>query len=153
MRYRQLGRRLVYARYLLAAVGLVVSAYLALYTNVLCPSNGLLNCDKVLTSSYSVIFGIPNGYYGIAFFAIVLALAYLRRPGALIVVTAAGIGFVAYLVHAEYLLGAICLYCSVVHLMTVCLFLISLYELGGESRKQGGGSKEPEAQQQELYAV
>ncbi len=140
MQYRQLGKRLVYTRYALAAIGLLVSIYLSLYTNVACPNNGVLNCDKVLTSVYSTIFGIPNAYYGILFFALVLALAFLKQRGALLAVTTLGIGFVIYLVHAEYLLGSICVYCTVVHLATIGLFILSLYELGGGGKIPSQGT-------------
>ena len=139
MQYRELGRRLVYARYALATIGLMLSVYLAFFdTSVLCPNTGVLDCGKVLASSYATIFSIPNGYYGIVFFALVIALAYLHKRGALVAVTTIGIGFVAYLVHAEYVLGSICLYCTGVHIVAIGLFLVSVYELGGDKSPNRG---------------
>ena len=139
MQYRELGRRLVYARYALAAIGLALSVYLAFFdTSVLCPNTGVLDCGKVLASSYATIFGIPNGYYGIVFFALVIVLAYLHKRGALVAVTTIGVGFVAYLVHAEYVLGSICLYCTGVHIVAIGLFLVSVHELGSDKNPNRG---------------
>ncbi|MDE1855512.1 MAG: vitamin K epoxide reductase family protein [Candidatus Micrarchaeota archaeon] len=135
MATREIGRRLAYARILIALIGLVTSAYLA-YTGtfnlpVACPEGQFINCAGVLGSVYAKTFGIPNGYLGVAFFLAVLALVYLKRPEYLALLNAAGMGFVAYFLYAEYLIGSICLYCTLVHLCTLALLVISVYELRG----------------------
>jgi uncharacterized membrane protein len=57
------------------------------------------------------------------------------RPAAL----AAGIAFVLYLVYTELLtLGAICLWCTAVHVITVALFAL----IAPTVAAQGGGAAE-----------
>jgi uncharacterized membrane protein len=135
MHARDLGKRLWYARIALAIIGLLSSVYLsysaAFDVQVACPTAGVINCGAVLNSVYAKTFGIPNGYLGVLFFAAVLALIYLKRAEPLAVLNAIGIGFVIYFVHAEYVLGSICVYCTIVHICTAALLAISLYEISG----------------------
>ena len=135
MHARDLGKKLWCARIALAIIGLLSSIYLsysaAFDVQVACPTTGIIDCGAVLNSVYAKTFGIPNGYLGVLFFAAVLALIYLKRPELLAALNAIGIGFVIYFVHAEYVLGSICIYCTIVHICTVALLAISVYELGG----------------------
>lgn len=122
----------------ISAAGLAVAIYLSIahYTTpklLACPGTSLINCAKVTTSPYSMIFGIPVALLGAGYFALVLALCTPRawrspsrglRAARQVAVTA-GILFVLYLVGTELMvLGSICLWCSAVHLLTFALFLI-----------------------------
>lgn len=131
----ELGKRLAYTRIAIAIIGLLASIYLAYSATfnvpVACPTGQLINCDAVLGSIYAKTSGIPNGYLGVAFFIAVLALVYFRKPEPLALLNAAGMGFVAYFLYAEYLIGSICIYCTIVHACTLALLLISVYELRG----------------------
>jgi len=135
MQARTLGIGLSRARIVLAVLGLLSSVYLsysaAFNVAVACPTMGLLNCESVLSSQYASTFGIPNGYLGVIFFAAVLLLVRMKKPAYLAALNAIGMGFVLYFVRAEYLLGSICVYCTLVHVCTAALLLISLYEIGG----------------------
>ncbi|MDE1874331.1 MAG: vitamin K epoxide reductase family protein [Candidatus Micrarchaeota archaeon] len=132
---RKLSNRLSLARIAIVVVGLLSSVYLAYSATfnvpVACPTTQLINCDAVLGSAYANTFGVPNGYLGIAFFLAVLALIYLKKPEPLALLNAAGIAFVAYFIYAEYRIGSICLYCTLVHVCTLALLAISLYEISG----------------------
>ena len=132
---KELSRRVAYSRMAIAAIGLLTSIYLALAATfsitVACPAGQFINCDAVLGSVYAKTFGIPNGYLGIGFFLLVLALIYLRKPEYLVLLNAAGAGFVAYFIYAEYLIGSICIYCTLVHVCTIALLAISIYEISG----------------------
>ncbi len=122
----------------LSVAGLAVAAYLTVahYTTsaiLACSDSGIVNCGKVTTSPESVILGIPVAVLGLVFFASMIGLnlpvAWRRGGLALGLVRQAavvvGIGFVLYLVSAELLIiGAICLWCTSVHVLTFLLFLV-----------------------------
>ena len=117
--------------------GIAISIYLLIVHYepgaLICSNTGAVNCSKVLTSSSSVMFDIPVPIFGLLFFVgmglIFLPvawrfdaawLAWGRISGAV-----AGIGMVIYLVAQEALvLHTICLWCTVVHVLTFAMFLI-----------------------------
>jgi uncharacterized membrane protein len=126
------------ASVLLAAAGLAVAGYLTVEhytasTTLACPETGVINCQKVTTSAQSAVFGIPVALLGLLFFAVMLpaslpvawrsphpVLRWGRAGFALV-----GVGFVFYLVYTElFTLGAICLWCTAVHALTVLLFAV-----------------------------
>jgi uncharacterized membrane protein len=123
---------------LLAVAGLLVSAYLTFEhysssTTLACPETGVVNCVKVTTSSYSTLVGIPVALLGLLFFAAMTVLctpAAWRAPNpwvgrARLAGSVGGVVMVAYLVWAElFRIDAICLWCTVVHALTVALFAV-----------------------------
>jgi len=136
------SRWLPWAAVLVAMAGVAVASYLtyAHFTTAAvlsCPDTGVVNCTKVTTSPESVIFGvIPVAVLGLAYFLAMVGLnlpwsweargragawlARIRLAGAVV-----GIGFVLYLVSMEILvIGAICIYCTVVHVLTFGLLLL-----------------------------
>ena len=102
-------------------------------TGLSCPDTGVINCTKVTTSPESMLFGvIPVAATGIAFFAVMLLLtlpASWSSPNPLldrlrILGAVGGIGMVLYLVYVEVVqVKAICLWCTVVHLLAFVLFV------------------------------
>ena len=122
----------------LAIIGVGVSIYLtwAHYTsakNLACSDKGTINCLKVTTSPQSVIFGIPVAMLGLAYFVPMLALclpaawrsADRRIHLARLALSVVGVGMILYLLIAElFIIKAICLWCSSVHLVTFILFII-----------------------------
>ncbi len=122
-------------------LGLVVSAYLTIEAftggaTLACPEGETINCAKVTESEWSKLFGVPVAPLGLVFFA---GLAWLcrpvlfRRPGKRwdrLRLTGVGVGLamVLYLVWAElFKIHAICLWCTVVHVLTFALFLVLLF--------------------------
>jgi uncharacterized membrane protein len=127
---------------ILAVGGLAVSAYLTVEhysssTTLACPETGVVNCVKVTTSSYSTLVGVPVALLGLLFFAAMSVLCSsvawrsaspwvgrARLAGAV-----AGVVMVVYLVWAElFRIDAICLWCTVVHALTVALFAVLVLE-------------------------
>jgi uncharacterized membrane protein len=136
----------------LAVLGLAISAYetYAHYNGnhlLGCPSGagGTFNCAAVITSSQSMVFNVlPVAVLGLAFyvFAVVIFSPWawqfrgatfgpwritgrdvnIVRLGSVIV----GMGFVMYLIYAEFQIGSICEYCSGVHVVTFLLFCITV---------------------------
>lgn len=102
---------------------------------LVCASNSVINCEKVVTSPQSVFLGIPVPFYGLAFFVGmgVLNLPQLWRtslwwiPWLRLIGVIAGIGFAFRLIYAElYQVHAICLYCTGAHLLSFVLFVITV---------------------------
>ena len=118
--------------------GLGVSIYLTLthYTKVVslvCSNNGAINCEKVTTSPQSMVFGIPVAVLGLVFFVSMFVLVLPRiyeRPELIIArvrlgSSIVGIGFVLYLLYCElFIIHAICLWCSSVHILTFIIFCL-----------------------------
>lgn len=130
----------------LAVVGLAVSAYLTIehYTTpalLACPETGVIDCGKVTTSPESELLGVPVALLGLLYFVPVVALMtpWAWRQARLDVVRlaflAGGVLMVGWLVYAElFRIEAICLWCTVVHVVTVSLFAVVL--LGQASRDE-----------------
>ena len=125
----------------LAVVGLIVSAYLTFEhftanATLACSIGGIVDCAKVTTSAWSTFMGVPVALLGLLFFVVTLGLCLpqvWRRPepwldavrlGWLTV----GLGMALYLVWAElYRIHAICLWCTVVHVVTFLLWIVVLF--------------------------
>jgi uncharacterized membrane protein len=126
------------ATLLFSLAGLGASIYLTIahYSTAVvlaCPENATINCEKVTTSAQSEILGIPVAVLGLAYYALmpVLNLPAVWRSTnpwvhrARLLAAAGGIGFVAWLVYAElFIIDAICLWCTSVHVITLTLFCL-----------------------------
>ena len=122
-------------------LGLGVSGYLTYEhftssTSLACSDNGVINCLKVTTSSYSEVLGVPVALLGLIFFVVMLILQLppmWRRPEAAIrwirlAWATIGLGTVLYLFYAElFRIDAICLWCTSVHILTLVVFGSTVY--------------------------
>jgi uncharacterized membrane protein len=123
--------------WVLALAGLGVSIYLTVahLTSpriLVCSEKGFVNCAAVTTSPESMVFGIfPVAVLGLAFYVFMAAATSpwawrvtwppvrWARFGSVIV----GMVFVLYLLYTElFTLNAICLFCTIVHVITFLLF-------------------------------
>jgi uncharacterized membrane protein len=119
MRHRQ-------ATALLALVGLLVALYLTLHRlgvigTLQCGAGGG-GCERVQSSAYAVFLGVPVAFYGVAGYAVLLAVslvglqpAWLPRRGptvALAALAALGFAFTVYLNVVEFfVIRAVCRWC------------------------------------------
>ena len=121
-----------------AAVGIATYLTVTHYSDpsaLACPDTGVVNCTLVTTSSWSVLMGIPLAVLGLVW---ALAMALLTSPWAWgrretwvdrarLVGAGAGAAMVLYLVYVElFRIGAICLWCSAIHVLAVALFGVVL---------------------------
>jgi uncharacterized membrane protein len=120
----------------LAAGGLVLSVYLTIERvmapgTLTCPANVAVDCVRVTTSDQSTVFGVPVAALGVGYFlaigALCLPVAWRRDTpavrGGRVALAAVGVAFVLYLIYAElFLIGAVCLWCTVVHAVALALF-------------------------------
>jgi uncharacterized membrane protein len=124
---------------LLPIAGLLVSGYLT-YAHfnadaLVCAESAVIDCAAVTSSDQSELFGIPVALLGLLFFAemTVLCLPWARRIPILRWVRLGSVGvgvlMVVHLVAAELLLiGKICLWCTVVHVITLVLAGLLVFE-------------------------
>jgi uncharacterized membrane protein len=125
----------------LSVLGLLVSAYLTFEhftanSTLACSIGGVVDCAKVTSSPWSTFMGVPVALLGLVFFAVTLWLclpATWRRtdrwldPARLAWLTV-GLGMALYLVWAElFRIHAICLWCTVVHVLTFALWVAVLF--------------------------
>lgn len=123
----------------LAVLGVAISTYLTIehFTGsqqLACPESATINCAKVTTSRWSHLAGIPVAVLGLAYFA-AITVALLppawRLPAldpVRVAAAAVGVVMVLYLVGVELLgVGAICLWCTAVHVVAVALFAVILW--------------------------
>ena len=128
----------------LALAGVAVAAYLTYAhftspTALVCSDKGLVNCTKVTTSAQSRFLGMPVAVLGLGFWLVMAALlspAAWRAESlwphrARLALSVLGVLFVLWLVYAEFvIIGAICLWCSVIHVLAFAEFvLVMLYGL------------------------
>src|SRR5256885_5347882 len=111
-------RRLVVAIAVLALIGAGVAGYLTYvhcaHTSVLCVSGGA-SCEKVQSSSYAKLAGVPVALLGlIGYIALLASLAVRGEAGrfAGAFIALAGFGFSLYLTYRElFTIKAICQWC------------------------------------------
>jgi uncharacterized membrane protein len=124
----------------LALAALAVSGWLTIahYTSsklFVCSGNGTIDCTRVTTSPQSRFLGIPVAVLGLAW---ALAMVVLCLPAAWrstatwvryarIGLAAAGVLFILWLIYAElFVIRAICLWCTAMHVITFGLFVVIL---------------------------
>jgi uncharacterized membrane protein len=124
----------------LSLTAVAIASYLTVahYTDpaaLACPDTGIVNCALVTTSSWSVVLGVPLAVVGLVW---ALAMTGLNVPWtwdsgvawvdrARLVVSGTGAAVVLYLVYVElFRLGAICLWCTAMHITAVSLFAVVL---------------------------
>ena len=126
-------------------LGLGAMVYLIFSFNIgLIPQNSCdifssaINCGKVVTSTYSTFLGMDLYYYGIGFFAVILALVFMtffnkktktrkNMITAVNIISLLGVFAAAYLIYLElFKIHYICLLCTTGHIAIVALFVTSM---------------------------
>src|SRR5215469_14521395 len=149
----------------LSLVGVGIAIYLTLvhYENapLVCSDNGLINCARVLSSSYSVVPGtsVPITLPGLGWSVVSAALAAFalyggagRRWIGLTQFAWALLGLLSilYLVYVEIVrLRTICAWCTGFHVLVLLTFLVTVVQL----QAQGSDSSEPETETREEESV
>jgi uncharacterized membrane protein len=150
----------------LSLLGVSIAIYLTSvhYENVplVCSESGLINCTRVLSSSYSVVPGtsLPITIPGFGWCVVSAALAIVGlfvRSGlwqrrilvAQFAWALAGLLVVLYLVYVEIVrLHTICAWCTALHVLVLLIFLITLVQLeslpSASVSSSGTGSEEVE---------
>jgi uncharacterized membrane protein len=128
-------RRLRQAAIVLSIVGLAVAAYLTYvhYEGIkpVCGLGG--DCEKVQTSEWAELAGIPVAVLGLVGYALILVSLFVRgenglMAGALLAVT--GFGFSLYLTYRElFSIDAICPWCVTSAVLLTLLAAVTVTRL------------------------
>ncbi len=119
----------------LAIASYLTAAHFSGSSTLACPDTGIVNCALVTTSSWSAIAGVPLALLGlvwaVAMTGLTLPWAWRSAKASIALIrvwaAAAGALMVVYLVYAELFgIGAICLWCTAMHLTVVTLFGVVL---------------------------
>ncbi len=114
-------------------LGLADSVYLTVqhFTDEPVPCSLIEGCEKVLTSQYAEMFGIPTAAFGAAAYFLAFSLAVLAAYGnrsmwtifgALVAVMAI---FTIYLIYLQaFVIEAFCQFCLISAASTLTLFII-----------------------------
>lgn len=127
---------LIVAFLITAFAGFLDAAYLAVkhYQGKIPPCSILHGCEKVTTSQYAVLFGVPLALIGAIYYLIVviLTIAYFDAKKEKIINVAAGLTIVGFLASAYFVylqlfaIKAICLYCMASALASTVLFVLGI---------------------------
>lgn len=140
---RRSGRPI--ALLVLSVVGVIISLYLTSvhyeHVPLVCSTQGFVDCERVLSSMYSVVPGtsIPVSVPGVLWFIVAGVLAFVawrvapqRRDVVigLFVWSLLGMLSVFYLVYVEIVrLHTLCAWCTALHAIILVMFLISIFQL------------------------
>jgi uncharacterized membrane protein len=120
--------------YILFALGLILSLY-AIHVHIqaskdknyksICDISNKTSCSETFTSEFGSHFGIPNGYFGVAFYLFMTALLYLDQFDWMLFFSGISLVASAYL---GYLLATkvkrICIDCISIYIVNIATFLI-----------------------------
>jgi uncharacterized membrane protein len=127
----------VITTFTLSLLGLGLSIYLTITHfqphALVCSGGGAIDCLKVTTSAQSYVLGIPVAILGLCNYTV---MAGLNSPWAWrsrfrwihiarFALSIVSMCFVLWLIYAEVeIIGAICLYCTGVHIVTFALLIV-----------------------------
>ncbi len=121
------------AALVLLFIGIIDSIYLTVVHYLPgaldCPTIGtLVNCETVLTSAYSTVFGVPLAIIGLAWACMMFAIIYFRADRIVRNLwMLVGLGGFVYSITSEYLLGKICVYCTLLDLVIILTLVVLVY--------------------------
>ncbi|MGC8688256.1 MAG: vitamin K epoxide reductase family protein [Candidatus Micrarchaeia archaeon] len=115
--------------YFLLVIAIILAIYLTFvhYNSsiLLCPDTGIINCNSVITSKFSTILGVPISLLAVIFF--LFAFPIIKRNNEILIFIWAviGISAILYSLSGMFILGEICIYCSLLDIIILSLvFLI-----------------------------
>ena len=117
---------------LLASFYLIENHYASPTEGSLCDFGETVSCSLVNTSVFSELFNVPVALFGALWFIVIMLMAWnaLKKERELIagmlLWSAAGILFVAYMIISEFILQAICPVCTLVHIIVLVMLIISI---------------------------
>lgn len=147
-------RRLRLAALAVAGLGACVAGYLTYvhYAGLqpFCAGGGH-GCERVQSSSYASLAGIPVAVLGLAGYvaiAIALLVAGERARLAAAALAVSGLGFSAYLTYLElFVIHAICQWCVASAVLVTVLAALAMWRLLLTDERRGGGESGDRARQ------
>lgn len=134
--FPKIPRWIIAAFFIAALIGFADAAFLAIehYRGVVPPCTIISGCEKVTTSVYSEVFGVPLALFGAIYYftLLILIIAYFDLKKTIILKIAAlatTIGLLASLYFAYlqlFVIKAICLYCMISAAASAMLFVLGI---------------------------
>lgn len=124
---------------ILSSIGAFISIYLwnahVTTSEVICSTG----CEQVISGPYGELFGVPWGAYGMAFYALVVLVTFLRMQIDHIlldrlmgVVILGGVGATLYLRYLEFFkIGEICAWCWGSALVVLAMVVTYILQMRG----------------------
>lgn len=144
--------RISWPHVVLGLIGIGVSLYSVYLHNIVkaggsaCGTTATINCDKVLNSRWAVIAGVPLGFYGALFFAIVIITAISTLPPStpprqivlprLLLATCGLLGSLALTFISIVDISALCKVCLATHSVTLANFLVACWGFWKAGKQQ-----------------
>lgn len=121
---------------ILSGIGIVLSLY-TLYLHwklsraasykAVCDLNDRFSCSKTIASEEGKIFGIPNGVYGIVFYAVLLILTFSDFTNYIFPLIFSGVIASLYFAYNLYFkVKTVCLVCNSIYVVNILLFIFAL---------------------------
>lgn len=132
-------QKILYSIIVLSIIGFFIATYLTLvhYEGDL-PQCSIEGCEKVLTSEYAVLLGVPVSLFGAVYFlsSIVLSLLVLQnskkrifdRLLGLVILKGAIIAIILLVVQI-LVIDSICMYCATSDSISIILLLLYIYKI------------------------
>ncbi len=121
---------------LLCVLGFITSVYLTFNHydtsgGSFCDVGESVSCSLVNTSVYSELFSVPVALFGALWFVLLFFMAFKALKNKklyplLLGWSSLGILFIIYMIIAEIILQAICPFCTIVHVIVLIIFFITL---------------------------
>tara|TARA_Y100000310_G_C20673801_1_gene811722 strand:- start:1514 stop:2260 length:747 start_codon:yes stop_codon:yes gene_type:complete len=106
-----------------------------------CNVGDKVSCSKTSASTYAEFFNVPIALFGALWFVVLIALSWyvLKRDDSILISMPAwnvlGILFVIYLIIAEILLRSLCPLCTIIHVIILITFILSIVLYGKRETK------------------
>lgn len=100
-------------------------AYTAPSASSFCSVGQKLDCASVALSRYSVLLGVPVPLWGVAGFLSLLSATWLRSRWLLPLAAFASLASLGFLAIELFAIGAVCLLCEGVHVLSLVLLVIA----------------------------
>ena len=137
IKMKQKKRTIINIILILSIIGFLTSLYLV-NNHYADPAKGVgcdlgehISCSLVNTSDYSEIFNVPVALCGAIWFLFLFFMArdIKKRPetsNLMLVWCALGLLFIIYMIIVEIILKALCPFCTLVHLIVIVVFILSI---------------------------
>lgn len=91
-----------------------------------CDISDSVSCSRAFSSKYSKLFGISNTLAGLAFYALIMVLAWFEMDLLILLASiASGLMSLVFAYLLYFKVKSVCVICSVVYILNVLLLLIS----------------------------
>ncbi|MBI4149009.1 hypothetical protein HY491_01040 [Candidatus Woesearchaeota archaeon] len=123
---------------ILAGIGFLLSAYAlrveqksrASAYHPVCDISEQISCTKAFSSPYGRIAGLPNSVYGLGFYLIAFALAWMQQFQNLVYIAGLAVIGSIYLAYLSYVkIKTYCVVCTSIYLINLLLLIASYYSL------------------------